>query len=294
VDTGSAVVRELCLTWADVSLWGSELLICARWLSLSVIAGWCHLYRICTVGSQVRLATESMAEAPVFERNRRKGGKLLSIVISSASVLVALVSAFFSYRSSRIARRGLVASSLIASIGDMVAALHALESAAIRLESKGGVRRSREVLREYFDAFKTANSKVDLLVVSVGGPEGVWVRSVVHNMAADLLQADEFSELHLGIADSEFGSETTEEEKQILRRSSSYQSVVGHDITFGSLEGALSLKDWWAERVLSSEGELSVYSTDSSYIIQHARILSDFMSEHLEPWARELVRKRLK
>ena len=83
---------------------------------------------------------------------------MASIIISSASVLVALVSVFFSFKSSRITRRGLVSSNLIVSLGDMVASLHALESAALKIDSEGIMVKSRKVLWEHFDEFRSANT----------------------------------------------------------------------------------------------------------------------------------------
>jgi hypothetical protein len=96
---------------------------------------------------------------------------MASIIISSASVLVALVSVFFSFRSSRIARRGLVSSNLIVSLGDMVASLHALESAALKIDSEGIMVKSRKVLWGHFDEFRSANTVVGfpyLFVVLAG------------------------------------------------------------------------------------------------------------------------------
>lgn len=222
--------------------------------------------------------------------------QLLPTIISASSVLVAAFSAYASYRSSRAARRGLVANSLIASIGDMIAALHSLESEALRLDRMNDVGRSREVLREHFDLFQTANSKVDLLVASTGGAPGEWVRAVANNMAVDLLQADECSQLPMGLpmSDSELGRGWAEGDLTILRQSIGYKSMVAHDQTLGSIEGSVPLKDWWAPKVLQNKNWYSVYSIDASYVVQHARILSEFMDQHLEPWARDLIRKRLK
>ncbi|MGW4397492.1 hypothetical protein ACWEHA_19580 [Amycolatopsis nivea] len=176
----------------------------------------------------------------------------------------------------------------------MIAALHALESAALSLDSIDAVERSRDALRDQFNSFKIANSKVDLLIASVGGPDGDWVRTVAHNMAADLLQADEFAQIEPDYSDSELGVGRTEDELVILRASRSYKSTVGHDLGFGSINGSASLKDWWAPKVISGQQHWSVYSVDASYMIQHARLLSEFLAEFLEPWARELVRSRLK
>ncbi|MBB1153143.1 MULTISPECIES: hypothetical protein [Amycolatopsis] len=176
----------------------------------------------------------------------------------------------------------------------MIAALHVLESAALRLDSIDEVERSREALRDHFNAFEIADSKVDLLIASVGGPDGDWVRTVAHTMAVDLLQADEFSQIGLDCSDSELGAGRTEEELAILRASSSYQSVVGHDLGFGSIDGSVSLRDWWAPKVLSGQQHWSAYSVGASYLIQRARLLSEFLSEFLKPWAQEVVRSRLK
>ena len=106
---------------------------------------------------------------------------------------------------------------------------------------------------------------------------------MANNVASDLLQADEFSDVVLDLTASDFGENNTEEEKGILRSSHSYRSVVALEHDLGSLEGAISLKEWWAQNVLSRQNSRSVYSVDASYMVQHARLLSDFLREHLEP-----------
>lgn len=175
----------------------------------------------------------------------------------------------------------------------MIAALQAISSAAGALKTDELVKESRVRLRPHFDAFKAAESRVSLLVSSVGKDDGDWIRSVANNFAADLLQADEFADYPLS-ADDEDLAGYSPEDAEILRRSSSYFSAASAESLRG--EGAMSLNRWWGDRVISGTRSSfpNVYSVNSSYIIQHCRLLDDFVREYMEPWAEKVVRDRLK
>lgn len=220
---------------------------------------------------------------------------MTSIVISSASVLVALISAFVSYRSSRIARRGLVANHLIASLSDMIVALQEVSSAGFKLNTEELVRQSREYIDPHFNAFKSADSRVSLLLSSVRSTDDDGLRTVANNLAVNIRQADEWWDLTFDLDDDTLAG-YSKEEAATLRASRSFQSVVTLAADLGNSREIVSLQKWWATKILRSakDSYVSVYSVRASYMTQHTRLLDDFVREYLEPWAEKVVRDGLR
>ncbi|MCP3782251.1 hypothetical protein NLX85_02550 [Micromonospora sp. A3M-1-15] len=219
--------------------------------------------------------------------------------MAAAGTTVALVVAVKALRATR---RAALAEQLLNTLGDMLAALAEISDRAIELgRLPDGEESSRERLSEPFRRFQIASTRVGLLEPALSSnPEyGEWLRAVANNLAADLLQADEFAPMaREEVADPSMGRppKANEDEWEVLSRSMSYWCVrmVGLDPPKRVPSGFARLEDWWVPRVVAhGHEEDNVYGVGAPYFVQISRLLDDFVREYLEEWATQLVKSGL-
>ncbi len=238
------------------------------------------------------------------------GDDVMSLVEATGTAvggLGAVVAVAVAVRALRATRRGAVAQPLLQAFGELSASITALADRAVQLGALGrdGERQSRSLLAEDFRSLEVANSKIEFLAPSVSRKHldyGQWLRDVTHNLAANLLQADEFADMARNSTDPGFPRLRPDwvdaADWQFLRRSLSFYSVQGidHDLPAGALPRRVEPLDrWWGMRILRfrHEDPASVYSPTASYLVQNARLLEDFSREYLTPWAQTFLGKTL-
>lgn len=233
-------------------------------------------------------------------------------VVSDLSTLLAAIASlgavFIAVKALRATRNAPVADHLLMAYGEMLAALEELSAEAHALERVDpSLQSSRDALGSTFRRISTAEAKVDLIEPPVTrlADYGSWVRGVAHNLAVNLLQADEFAELHALIfeedAEEMRPAHLPQAEWGELKRSLAYQSVlmVGLEPPSEVPKDFIGLEPWLRPRVkgfgdgTSWDDHHSVYSPYASYMTQHVRLLDDFVREYLVPWARDSVREAL-
>ncbi|MEU7800783.1 hypothetical protein AB0J14_03375 [Micromonospora arborensis] len=220
-------------------------------------------------------------------------------LVAAAGTTVALVVAVKALRATR---RAALADQLLNTVGDMLAALAEISDRAVELgRLPDGEESSRERLTEPFRRFQVASTRVGLLEATLSSnPEhGEWLRTVANNLAAGLLQADEFAPMaRAEVAHPSMSRppEVNNDDWEILSRSMSYWCVqmVGLDPPKKVPSGFARLEDWWAPKVVAhGQEEDNVYGLGGSYFIQISRLLDDFVREYLEEWATQLVKSGL-
>jgi hypothetical protein len=204
-------------------------------------------------------------------------------------------------------KRASVADQLMIALGELHASLASLSDQSLLLSSQGaeGEAKSRAVLGDEFRRFAVANTKISLLepILAPKFQEyGGWVRNVANNLASNLLQADEFAQSARHRVSAEAyrvkPSWASGSDWVHLRRSTSFLSAqdVMADLPLpSSVRGVQSLDRWWGDRVteFGRDGGRSVYDPEALYLVQHARLLDDFVADYLMPWARSFLGRGL-
>lgn len=232
--------------------------------------------------------------------------ELISAIASVMAALGAASAVMVAVAALRTSRRTALADQFLQSVGEMLAALAQVSEGALELDRKpDGERLSREHLREAFTRFVNASARIGLLdpVLSDNEEYGEWVRAVTNNIAADLLQADESAPLRRSLISEkpvahESLGRATPAERELLNSSLSFRSL-----TMIDLEPPDRLPrsfqpptDWWSEHIVKHgrHGPRNVYSPESSYLVQHARLLDDFVRDYVHPWAQNVVKRGLR
>lgn len=220
-----------------------------------------------------------------------------SLTLSVVGVVVATLAAFIAYRAFRMQHQDAVTDRLFDSLGDLLAALTRIEFSTrqlARVAEEDLLAAPLAVLPDFIK-FQEAVARTKLaLAERPSGPVGPWIIYVANNLAVALLQADEFGTdwqhrrgwaRALGSADRP--SYVDDDHKwDLLRNSASFWTAYAVTQDLGpppaSELGLEPVDKWWsrADPYLTSE---------PGWLIQHARLLSDFGETYISPWAENLV-----
>jgi len=232
--------------------------------------------------------------------------ELISAIGSVAAALGTAVAVAVAVTALQTSRRTALADQFLGAVGDMLAALAQVSERAGQLNRMdNGEETSRQHLGDAFSSFAHASARIGLLepALSNNAEYGEWVRAVANNLAANLLQADEFQSLMQEIISDEpvadeFLGEATPPERALLNKSLSFRSVTMIDLDPPDKipKSFQPPMIWWAQRIVEygGDGHVNVYSPDATYLTQNSRLLDDFVREYMHPWAQEVVRKGLR
>jgi len=233
--------------------------------------------------------------------------EFFTAVASAIAGLGTLAAVWVAVAALKTARRAVLLDQLVYAFSDVVAALQLISRKAVQLDDeRGGESRSREMLGDAFHAFATARERAGLILPALGGSTAYpdWLMNAATNLAANLLQADEFAQ---DFTDPSFRPDSmdrpswviAQEEWEQLKASISYREVVFLISDLGEPASHRpkhneKLERWWGENVINSDwtNARSVYGPRASYFVQSARLLDDFTREYVHVGFQDLIKRR--
>jgi hypothetical protein len=220
-----------------------------------------------------------------------------SLTLSVVGVFVAALAAFFAYRAFHVQHQDAITDRVFDSLGDLLAALKRIEFATWQLSRSPGdglPAAPQAVLPEFIN-FQEAIARAKLaLAERPSGALGPWIMYVANNLAVALLLADEFGadwQHRQGWArdlDSARRPAYVPDEHrwELLKNSASFWTAYAATQDLGPPPandlGLEPVDRWWS----STDPYLT---TDTGWLVQHARLLSDFGETYISPWAENLV-----
>lgn len=250
--------------------------------------------------SALHLAKEPVSPSPpdLFQWLNAIGA-LGSAVAAVGAVLAFMVAT----RALRTAREAVVLDQLLAGFSDLVAQLQGIANTGVQLsQKKGGEYRSREAVGPAFQKYLAAQSRVLLVLGALGtrGDEAEAVLNVANNLAANVLQADEFgtmtrSRRHAGslFDDVSLSWSPSEPERKVLEQSIYFASLAAafSDLVPESLMSLRARDRDFAQNVLRGPFDArSVYGLSAPYLTQTSRLLDDFTRFVVEPMFERFVK----
>jgi hypothetical protein len=228
---------------------------------------------------------------------------VISLTLAVISVIVAITAAFFSYRAYHVTHADAISDRLFDSLGDLLTAITRIEISVEELARSGDDEaKAREQVLPGFVMLREAVSRVNLARAqnrckSREDTTGDWILDAANNLAASLLQADgeaakwrEAAGNKDDLYDDRIGT-FSDEQWETLVRSSSFYTVycLTKDLPQPDDPRFPPVNQWWGQLVGDSAALRTVYSPNTDYLNQHARLLSDFGQVYIAPWAEDLV-----